>query len=147
MGRKTHIPARKRPRLGTLVPNPESALSQVLLVDDTPVQLQVRETILRNAGFGVAIATSAESALALLRTASQHVGLVITDHVMPGTSGSEFVRRLRASDTEMPVIVLSGMPDAEQEYQGLNVAFRLKPLPPEELIELVRTWIRGQTAA
>lgn len=137
----------KRPRLGTLVPNPESALSQVLLVDDTPVQLQVRETILRNAGFGVAIATSAESALALLRTASQHVGLVITDHVMPGTSGSEFVRRLRASDTEMPVIVLSGMPDAEQEYQGLNVAFRLKPLPPEELIELVRTWIRGQTAA
>jgi DNA-binding response OmpR family regulator len=122
-------------------------LSQVLLVDDTPVQLQVRETILRHAGFGVAIATSAESALALLRSASQHVGLVITDHVMPGTSGSEFVRRLRASDAEMPIIVLSGMPDAEQEYEGLNVAFRLKPLPPDELIELVRHWIRGQSAA
>jgi hypothetical protein len=30
----------------------------------------------------------------------------------------------------MPVIVLSGLPDAEEEYEGLNVAFRMKPLPP-----------------
>ena len=34
--------------------------------------------------------------------------------------------------------MLSGLPDAEMEYEGLNVAFRLKPLPPAELIELVR---------
>ncbi len=122
-------------------------MSQVLLVDDNPVQLQVRETILRHAGFRVAIATSAESALALLRTASQHVGLVVTDHIMPGTSGSEFVSRLRARDEVMPVIVLSGLPDAEQEYEGLNVAFRVKPLPPAELIELVRQRMRGQNAA
>ncbi len=122
-------------------------MSQVLLVDDTPVQLQIRETILRNAGFRVAIATSAESALALLRTASQHVGLVITDHMMPGTNGAAFVRTLRQSDLHMPVLVLSGLPDAEQEYEGLNVAFRLKPLPPGELIDLVRQWMKGQTAA
>lgn len=122
-------------------------MSQVLLVDDNPVQLQIRETILRNAGLGVAIATSAESALALLRTAGQHIGLVVTDHIMPGTSGSEFVRRLRASDDQMPVLVLSGLPDAEMEYEGFNVAFRLKPLPPTELIELVREWMKGKNAA
>jgi DNA-binding response OmpR family regulator len=122
-------------------------LSQVLLVDDNAVQLQVREMILRNAGFRVAIATSADSALALLRTASQHVGLVITDHLMPGTGGAEFVRKLRSTHAEMPVIVLSGLPDAEQEYDGLTVAFRLKPLPPNELIELVRSQMRDQSAA
>jgi len=122
-------------------------LSQILLVDDNPVQLQIRETILRNAGFGVAIATSADSALVLLRTAGHHVGLVVTDHIMPGTSGAEFVRRLRASGDQMPVIVLSGLPDAELEYEGLNVAFRMKPLPPAELIELVRQRIREQNAA
>jgi hypothetical protein len=33
--------------------------------------------------------------------------------------------------------VLSGMTDAEEEYEGLNVAFRQKPQPPGELIELV----------
>jgi len=122
-------------------------LSQVLLVDDSPIQLDIRETILRNAGFRVAIATSAESALVLLRTASQHVGVVVTDHIMPGTSGVEFVRRLRASDEQMPVIVLSGLPDAELEYEGLDVAFRMKPLPPAELIELVRQRMKSQNAA
>jgi DNA-binding response OmpR family regulator len=122
-------------------------VSQVLLVDDNPVQLQIRETILRNAGFRVAIATSAESALVLLKMAGHHVSLVITDHLMPGTSGAEFVGRLRAAGDQVPVIVLSGLPDAEMEYEGLNVAFRLKPLPPAELIELVRDWMKGQNAA
>jgi CheY-like chemotaxis protein len=122
-------------------------LSQVLLVDDNPVQLQIRETVLRNAGFRVAIATSAESALALLRTARQHVALVITDHIMPGTSGSEFVRQLRNDREDLPVIVLSGLADAEQEYDGMNVSFRLKPLPPTDLIALVRARMHGQNAA
>lgn len=122
-------------------------MSQVLLVDDNPVQLQIRETILRNAGFLVSIATSAEIALALLRTASQHFGLVVTDHIMPGTSGAEFVKRLRETGEAVPVLVLSGLPDAEAEYDGLNVAFRLKPLPPPELIDLVRQAIKGQNAA
>jgi DNA-binding response OmpR family regulator len=122
-------------------------LSQVLLVDDNPAQLQIRETILRNAGFRVAIATSAESALILLRTAGHHFGLVITDHIMPGTSGSQFVRRLRAGGDPIPVIVLSGLPDAEAEYESLNAAFRLKPLPPPELIALVRERMKGQNAA
>lgn len=118
-------------------------MSQVLLVDDSPVQLQIREMILRNAGLGVSIATSAESALAFLRTASQHVGMVVTDHVMPGTSGDEFVRRLRTTNPSIPVLVLSGLPDAEREYEGLNVTFRLKPLPPGELIDLVRQRLRN----
>ena len=125
----------------------EFVVSQVLLVDDNPVQLQVREMILRKAGFMVSIATSAESALALLRSATQHFGLVITDHIMPGISGVEFVRRLRTNDDKMPVIVLSGLPDAESEYEGLNVAFRLKPLPPPELIDLVRQTKKAESAA
>ena len=118
-------------------------MSQVLLVDDNPVQLQVREAILRGAGFRVSIATSAEIALALLRTASQHFGLVITDHLMPGVGGVEFVTRLRESGENVPVVVLSGLPDAEAEYDDLEVVFRLKPLPPPELIELVRRAIKS----
>ncbi len=148
MGRRLDLPARcasRRARTTTAIPG--APLSQVLLVDDNPVQLQIRETILRQAGFRVAIATSAESALVLLRTAGHHFGLVITDHIMPGTSGAEFVRRLRASGDHVPVIVLSGLPDAEIEYEGLNIAFRLKPLPPPELIELAREWMKGRNAA
>ena len=113
-------------------------LKQVLLIDDNPLQLKVRETILRGAGFQVSVATTANSALATLRAVPDRVGLVITDHVMPGCSGSELVRQLRSFNPTLPVIVLSGLPEAEPEYQGFNVLFRAKPFPPGQLIELVR---------
>jgi DNA-binding response OmpR family regulator len=38
----------------------------------------------------------------------------------------------------VPVIVISGMAEAENEYDGLDISFRTKPCPPPELIALVR---------
>jgi DNA-binding response OmpR family regulator len=114
-------------------------LRQVLLIDDNPLQLTVREAILRDAGFQVSVATSAESGLATLRGLPDRVGAVVTDHVMPGCSGSELVRQIRVLSDWLPVIVLSGLPEAENEYQGLDVVFRSKPFPPSELIELIKS--------
>jgi DNA-binding response OmpR family regulator len=114
-------------------------LNQVLLVDDNPVQLSVREAVLRKAGFQVSIATSVESALATLRVIRDRIGVIVTDHLMPGCSGLDLVRQIRAESDWIPVIVLSGLPDATSEYDGLEVVFRAKPLPPLELIELVRS--------
>jgi DNA-binding response OmpR family regulator len=113
-------------------------LSEVLLVDDNPLQLKVREAVLRNAGFSVAIATTADSALAILRTFADRIGVMVTDHVMPDHSGSELVRAIRAKNEWLPIIVLSGLPEADVEYRDLDVIFRAKPFPPTELIELVR---------
>jgi len=113
-------------------------LSEVLLVDDNPLQLRVREAVLRNAGFRVSVATTAASALGMLRASADRIGVVVTDHVMPDCSGSELVRAIRSENAWLPIVVLSGLPEALPEYEGLNVAFRAKPLPPTELIELVR---------
>ena len=113
-------------------------MNQVLLVDDNPLQLSVREAVLRNAGFQVSVATSADSALATLRVIRDRIGVIVTDHLMPGGGGPQLVRRVRAENDWIPVIVLSGLPDAISEYEGLEVVFRTKPLPPPELIELVR---------
>lgn len=113
-------------------------LNQVLLIDDNPLQLNVREAVLRNAGLQVSIATTAESALVTLHVLRDRIGVVVTDHLMPGCSGSELVRKIRANNDWLPVIVLSGLTDAESEYAGLEVVFRAKPLPPTELIDLVR---------
>jgi len=87
-------------------------LSQVLLVDDNPLQLSVREAVLRTAGFQVSVATTAESALATLRVFRDRVRVVVTDHLMPGCSGSELVRQIRGLDLWLPIIVLSGLPDS-----------------------------------
>ena len=119
---------------------------QVLLVDDDPDQLRIRELILRNAGFIVHIATSAESAQAVLRAIHEKIGVVITDHFLPGVTGAELVRELRIELPLMPVLVLSGMPGLEREYEGLSVSFRTKPFPPDELIGTVHELLdsRGQ---
>jgi DNA-binding response OmpR family regulator len=126
-------------------------LRQVLLIDDNPLQLTVREAILRDAGFQVSVATTADSALATLRGLPDRVGVVVTDHIMPGCSGSELVRQIRTLNSWLPVIVLSGLPDAETEYLGLDVVFRSKPFPPSELIALVKSSLehaeRNQGAA
>jgi DNA-binding NtrC family response regulator len=113
-------------------------LRQVLLIDDNPLQLTVREAVLRDAGFQVSVATTADSALATLRGLPDRIGVVVTDHIMPGCTGSELVQQIRLLDICLPVVVLSGLPEAESEYQDLNVVFRSKPFPPSELIELVR---------
>ena len=116
----------------------------VLLVDDDPIQLSARQMVLNQAGLEVQVATSSDSALALLRTLSQSdkIGAIITDHIMPQATGSEFVHLVREINPGVPVIVISGLPEAELEYGGMNVVFRQKPCPPPELIKLVETAVR-----
>jgi DNA-binding NtrC family response regulator len=114
----------------------------VLLLDDDPTQLKIRETILRSAGILVSIATTPESALALMRSQLGHYGAVVTDHLLQGQTGADFVRELRSFNAEIPVLVLSGMAEIEEEYQGMNAEIRQKPLPPEELIRLVQEAIK-----
>jgi len=115
-------------------------MKQVLLLDDNPAQLAMREMVLRRGSIETHVATTAKSALALLRSTTGHnrIGAVITDHLMPGMDGAAFVRELRSFHPDLPVIVISGLPDADAEYSGLNVTFRMKPCEPDELIALVR---------
>jgi DNA-binding response OmpR family regulator len=68
---------------------------------------------------------------------------------MPGMNGPEFVAELRNRFADLPVVVLSGLADAEDEYQDLDVIFRMKPFPPDELLALVRSLLTqpiGRTA-
>jgi len=56
-------------------------------------------------------------------------------------TGSEFVSRLRQFQPNLPVLVISGMAEAEEEYAGFGVEFRLKPLLPENLLASVHRLI------
>ena len=116
---------------------------QVLMVDDDPGQLRIREIILRAEGLAVNVATDADAALACLHSMADKIGVVVTDHNLVGRSGAELVRELRRSAPTLPVIVLSGMPGIEPEYEGLDVTICFKPLPPEEFIRIVRRAIAG----
>ena len=126
-------------------------LAAILLVDDNPVQAATRKAILTFSGNQVSVTTNAQEALTLLENPdfAKNINLIITDHLMPHMNGPQFVARLRVQLPNVPVLVLSGLPDAEAEYDGMNILYRLKPLDPEELIGLAQslpTSALGRTA-
>jgi len=111
----------------------------ILLIDDNAVQAATRQTILKRAGYFVIAVLNPERALEQFRSDEfpAPIDLILTDHVMPCMNGSEFVRKLREFQPRVPVLVISGMVEAEEEYEGLNIQFRLKPLLPDNLLASV----------
>jgi CheY-like chemotaxis protein len=120
----------------------------ILLIDDNAVQAATRQTILKRAGYFVIAVLNPVRALEQFRSDEfpAKIRLVITDHLMPGMTGAEFVRALRETHGQLPVLVISGLEEAEEEYDGLNVLFRLKPLQPDHLLDSVHRLVTAGTA-
>ena len=112
--------------------------SRILLVDDNYIQAATRRAILQRTGREVCLAQQGQEALKLLADTPANIGLIITDHLMPVMSGPEFIAEVRHRGFRLPVVVLSGLPDAESAYEGLDVIFRLKPCDPGSLIQLAQ---------
>jgi CheY-like chemotaxis protein len=117
----------------------------LLLVDDNPVQSFGRRAILGQLFREIVAASSAREAIHLLQCSesAERFSLVVTDHLMPGMNGPAFVRALRKVASTLPVIVLSGMPDVQEEYDGLSVVYRQKPLQPDKLLALATELTSG----
>ena len=120
----------------------------ILLIDDNAVQAATRQTILQRAGYFVIAVLSPVRALQQFQTNQfpAEIQLVITDHLMPGMTGSEFVRELRKTHPAIPVLVISGLEEAEEQYHGLTVLFRLKPLMPDHLLASVHRLVASAQA-
>jgi CheY-like chemotaxis protein len=117
----------------------------ILLIDDNAIQAATRQAILRRAGYFVIAALNPVRALEQFQADDfpADIRLVITDHLMPGMDGAEFVRALRTLLPDMPVLVISGLEEAEDQYEGLNVLFRMKPLLPDRLLASVQQLLAG----
>lgn len=134
------IPFEVRPSESSTPFDPKERMSPtILLIDDNAVQAAIRQTILKRAGYFVIAALSPERALEQFRNNEfpSAIDLILTDHIMPGMNGSEFVREVREFAPDVPVLVISGLAEAEDEYRDLNVHFRLKPLLPDNLLASV----------
>jgi DNA-binding response OmpR family regulator len=135
-----------------LLVNPplEQAISRmpatILLIDDNAVQAATRQTILKRAGYFVIAALNPLRALEQIQGGefATEIGLVITDHVMPGMNGVDFVKALRKTNSAVPVLVITGLEEAEEQYVGLDVTFRMKPLMPDHLLATVHSLVRDE---
>ena len=80
--------------------------STILCVDDEAMALAVRAKVLEAAGYVVITASTASEALRLFK--SGHIDLVITDHLLPGTTGNDLAQELRKISPTLPIVILSG---------------------------------------
>jgi CheY-like chemotaxis protein len=124
----------------------EQKAPAILLLDDNAIQAATRQTILRRSGYFAIAALNPRRALEQFQNDEfpAQITAVITDHIMPGMSGSEFVRELRKTHPHLPVMVISGLEEAQVEYAGLNVEFLVKPLPPDILLGRLRVLLADE---
>ena len=91
----------------------------ILCVDDEENQLAVRKLVLESKGYAVLTAASGQQALCLL--AQHQFDLVLSDHLMPGLTGAELARQIKAQMPELPVILISAVNEipADAAYADL----------------------------
>jgi CheY-like chemotaxis protein len=132
-------PQAAEPRVERIVATgaPPSAPGTIMICDDDDAVRHVMRDVLRLGGYDVIEARDGEHALAVLAERAVPIDLLITDAAMPRLDGTELVVRLRASDPQLPVLVVTGhiAPEQWQRIERLHGVRHLgKPFLPADLL-------------
>lgn len=111
---------------------------KLLLVDDEVEFVNTLGERLSMRGIDVLIAHSGAEALQIVE--EQRPQIIILDLMMPGLSGLETLRRIKAISSHIQVILLTGIGSSTEGTQGLTdgaFAYLVKPLQIEELMKKI----------
>ncbi len=122
-----------------------SAQAKVLVVDDTPHNVKLLADLLGVKGYAVATAVNGEEALA--KVAAEPPDLVLLDVMMPGLSGYDVCRQLRADPQTalLPVVLVTSLDPQGERVKGIEAGaddFLSKPINQAELFARVRSLLR-----
>ncbi len=117
----------------------------ILIVDDTPKNIQMAMNILKNENYKMYYAKNGEMALGLVL--QHNFDLILLDIMMPGMNGFEVCEKLKNNkDTQhIPIIFLSGKDstqDIEKAYESGGIDYVVKPFITIELITKVNNYVR-----
>jgi len=121
---------------------PHPSNPRILLIEDTPANIQALSAILKERGYQISIATNGRQALEVLERIRPD--LILLDIMMPEMDGFETCRRIKASTAwrEIPVIFLTAKTDTADIVQGFElgaVDYVAKPFNAHELLARVNT--------
>jgi PAS domain S-box-containing protein len=119
-----------------------SSTSNILIVDDTPVNLYILTTVLKRQGYQVRPVTSGKLALREIETALPD--LILLDIMMPEMDGYEVCQLLKANEKtkDIPIIFLTALAAMEDKMKGFSlggVDYITKPFQPEEVRARINT--------
>jgi CheY-like chemotaxis protein len=122
---------------GGAADSPLRGRETLLVIDDE--QLVRRSTVqaLSDLGYQVFEAADGLQGLELFRQHGEQIGLVLLDLSMPGLSGREVLRQLRAHNPQLKVIVFTGYTTGPEEFAGVAQVLG-KPLSLQQLAAAVR---------
>jgi len=121
----------------------------IMLVEDQPDVRELIGTILERAGYDVLIASDGMEALRICEEHEGKIGLVLTDMIMPGMSGTALVESLLKSNAGLKVLYMSGYAgDALVSDRGLDPGIPLiqKPFSSETLTARIRKMLDSGVA-
>jgi two-component system response regulator MprA len=121
---------------------------RLLIVDDDPELRMFLRTELDIEGYACTEAASGQQALGLIRAESWD--LLLLDWTLPDFSGVEICRRLRGSDDQTPVLMLTARDDVRERVEALDAGaddYLTKPFSIEELLARVRARLRSASKA
>src|SRR5215510_11197845 len=129
--------------------SPESATRIVVAEDDRDIADLIAH-YLHKAGWTAHVSPTGDEALAHIRR--EHVDLVILDVMLPGLSGLEVCRALRADETTsaLPIIMVTARAEETDRIIGLDIGaddYISKPFSPNELVARVRALMRRSKRA
>jgi two-component system cell cycle response regulator DivK len=113
----------------------------ILIVDDDSKNIFALAATLRSRGFKIFTASSAEEAIILLQ-AEPTIGIVLTDMMMPGADGYDFIRMIRQNShlDHIPVIAVTAqaMPgDREKCIEAGANDYLSKPIDVDKLMDIL----------
>lgn len=119
--------------------------ANILLVEDEPAIQELIAFNLTQAGHNVLRASTAEAAVTLVKNALPD--LVLLDWMLPGASGLDVARRLRADERtrQIPIIMLTARSDEQDKVSGLEAGaddYITKPFSPRELLARIKAVLR-----
>jgi DNA-binding response OmpR family regulator len=115
----------------------------ILLVDDEPSIIELSRMYLERDGFRIETAANGESALAMVER--HQPALVVLDVMLPKIDGFEVCRRLRTSQNDTAVLMLTARDEDIDKILGLELGaddYLTKPFNPRELVARVRAILR-----
>lgn len=118
---------------------------KILIVEDEAKISRLLEIELESEGYQVTKADNGLDALEAYR--SQDVDLILLDVMLPGMSGIELLRRIRAHDPHTAVLLLTAKSSVEDKVSGLDLGandYITKPFQIEELLARIRAALRLQ---
>ncbi|MDT2048494.1 response regulator transcription factor [Priestia flexa] len=119
---------------------------KILIVEDEKKIARLIQLELEYEGYETATAHTGADGLSLFQ--GQQFDLLILDVMLPGLSGLEVLRRIRANNQFIPVILLTARDSLPDKISGLDLGandYMTKPFEIEELLARIRVWLRHQS--